>query len=61
MLYIFHDNVIRKDGFEKFQCECKEDEWLHTSIWKSRNIALNVIGINMENTKYNVYSGNVNM
>jgi hypothetical protein len=57
----FDSNILIKNGFEKFQCGSNENEWVHTSIWKCRNINLNVIGINMENTKYNAYSGNINM
>lgn len=38
-----------------------EDEWLHTAAWKSRNIALNIIGLHLELTKYHSFSGDLNM
>ena len=62
MIYIFHHNVILMNGFEKIEfSESPEHEWIHTNIWKSRNINLNVIGINLQNTKHHAYSGNVNI
>jgi len=62
MIYIFHHNVILMNGFEKIEfSESPEHEWIHTNIWKSRNINLNVIGINLQNTKHYAYSGNVNI
>jgi hypothetical protein len=61
MLYIFHKNIINKGGFEIIEnCGC-QDEYFHTSIWESRNINLNIIGINLEFTKYNAISGDLNM
>ena len=61
MMYIFHHNVILMNAFEKFEVDERENEWLHTNIWKSRNINLNVIGIYVENTTHKIYSGNVNI
>ncbi len=61
MLYIFHNNVVKAGGFEPCINDVyPEHEWFHTNVWKFRNIGLNVIGINMENTKHNTFSGNVN-
>jgi hypothetical protein len=61
MIFIFHHNVVLMDGFEKFDQDGRQHEWFHTNIWKSRNIHLNVIGINLEITRYNSYSGNINI
>lgn len=61
MFYIFHHNVILMNAFEQFDSNAPENEWIHTNIWKSRNINLNVIGINLQNTKHYTYSGNVNI
>jgi hypothetical protein len=61
MIYIFHHNVILMNAFEKFDSNEPENEWVHTNLWKCRNINLNVIGINLQNTKHYAYSGNVNI
>jgi hypothetical protein len=62
MLFIFHKNIISLCAFDKLNPENTEsqNEWLQTSIWNNRNIPLSVIGIYLENTKYNTISGNVN-
>jgi hypothetical protein len=61
MIFIFHHNVVLMDGFEKFEQDGRQHEWFHTNIWKSRNIHLNVIGINLEFTRHNSYSGHINI
>ena len=73
-MYIFHNNVIKLGGFESFEKEnmlslyfvngefCgNEHEWLHSNYWKSKNISLNVIGINLCLQKYGQYSLNMNI
>lgn len=58
--YIFHREVIDLDAFLPFEPDhvpewyiannimCKwEHEWLHSNCWKSRNIQMNVIGIDI--------------
>jgi hypothetical protein len=68
MLYIFHHNIIQNNGFEKIdqinvsnaaRIGPGQHEWLHTEIFNTRKIPLNVIGIWCCNTKYdNATSGN---
>jgi hypothetical protein len=60
MIYIFSKDVKNKGAFNIIPEHDLENEWTHSSIWKSRNIALNVIGIYAIFTKYNTYSGNIN-
>lgn len=61
-LIIFHHTVIRNGGFELHDVDPKDmEEWAHTKHWESRNIPLNVIGLNILFTKYNAYSGHINM
>jgi hypothetical protein len=60
IVYIFNRKII-----DNFICKPIEDcliqnEPFHSNTWKARNIELNVIGINFLNTKYNIYSGNIN-
>lgn len=38
-----------------------EQEWAHTCLFNKHKIQLNVIGINLCMTKYNTFSGNINM
>jgi hypothetical protein len=62
MFFIFHHNVINMGGFERIEPEnagC--EEWNQTNIWKSRNINLNIIGIHLVNTKYDTFSGHINI
>ena len=63
MLYIFHKNIIQNGAFDKIPQEPRpyESEWFHSNIFSSRNIKMNVIGINLCNTKYMGYSGDINM
>jgi hypothetical protein len=62
MLFIFHHNVIQMNAFNKIKPETPtREEWKQTTIFNNRSIPLHVIGIHMINTKYNVYSGDINM
>lgn len=65
-IYIFHKNVIDKGGFERLDPANnvkQHHEWLHSDIWTSRNIKLNLIGINTKFSRKKsnniIYSGNV--
>jgi hypothetical protein len=49
MLFIFHDDVIRKGAFEPFYDCNKQHEWTQSWAWKSRGIPLHVIGIYLVN------------
>lgn len=61
-IFIFHKNIIKQGGFDKiYNPYERETEWIQTTTWQERNIHLNIIGINVENTKYNTFSGDVNM
>jgi len=61
-LFIFHQNIIHKNAFDNKNINPypKQDEYKQTEIWTNRNIPLNVVGIYVEFTKYNVFSGNLN-
>jgi hypothetical protein len=62
MLFIFHNNIVNMGAFNNnIIIYEKETEWTQTKVWKLRNINLNVIGIYLENTKYNAFSGNLNI
>ena len=63
MLFIFHSNIIKLGGFDKLTSEPVEDhvEVIQTGIWNDRKIPLNVVGLNIKNTKHGGYSGNINM
>jgi hypothetical protein len=65
MLYIFDFNVIKTGGFDKIDKEIvsseNENEWYHATIWNNRNISLNIIGIYLNNCKYNAKSGSLNI
>jgi hypothetical protein len=63
MLFIFHNNVIQMGAFDKIYPETSgnENEWTQTEIFNKRNIPLYVIGINLENTKYQMLSGDLNI
>jgi len=74
-IYIFHNNVIKNNGFTNFNSEndmgwinnyepdyTRQNEWFHSNCWKSRNIPLNIIGINLCFLKYSkAFSGNLNI
>jgi len=59
MFFIFHKNVIDLGGFDKVPDEF-QNESTQSIIWRNRGINLNVIGINLKNTKYNTSSGDLN-
>jgi hypothetical protein len=60
--FIFNKNIIKQGGFDKiYNPYERETEWIHTTTWQQRNIHLNIIGIHIENTKYNTFSGHLNM
>jgi hypothetical protein len=62
MLYIFHKNIIELNAFDKIESEepggC---EWKQTYRFNERKIPINLVGINLVNTKCNAYSGDINM
>jgi hypothetical protein len=45
---------------ERFR-DTREHEWFHFYVFSNRNIKMNVIGINLCNTQYETYSGDINM
>lgn len=62
IVYVFHRNVIDRGGFAKLNSDgAKEDEYFHSFTWSSRNIKLNVIGINVTLHRVGtvMYSGGV--
>ena len=62
MLFIFHNNIIKLNVFDKITPECAgSEEWKQTEIFNNHNIPLNCIGINLINTKYNAFSGDINI
>ena len=61
IIYIFHKNIVEKNAFEKITPLQREAEWQHSSLFNERQIQLNVIGINLCLTKYNAFSGNINI
>jgi len=61
MIYIFHNNVVKMDIFDKIHTNKRENEWLHTEIWKQRQICFNIIGINLVFTKNDTFSGDINI
>ena len=62
MMFLFHDSLIRKGAFESVHNQTeKEHEWFQTMVWRSRGIPLQVLGINVLNTKYQAYSGDLNL
>jgi hypothetical protein len=60
-IYMFTDTVIKMNAFEPFHEDRHQSEWAFTYLLLSRNIPMNVIGIPMVLTKYNTYSGHINM
>jgi hypothetical protein len=61
MFFIFHNNVIQLNAFDKIHFDGQEHEWFHTEIFNSRKIALNVIGIHLVNEKHNGFSGHIHI
>jgi hypothetical protein len=58
-LYIFDNNTIKRGAFKPIGDLGKEEEGVHTRVWKSRNIKLNIIGINLHLTTHDIFSGNL--
>jgi coatomer protein complex subunit alpha (xenin) len=61
ILYIFHKNIVEQNAFEKIYPLDIEHEYAHTVILNYRDIPFNIIGINLCLTKYNAFSGDINM
>jgi hypothetical protein len=61
MIYVFGQKAIDAGAFDVVNLDEFEHEWVHSRVWRERNIPLNVIGINCENLKYSARSGNVNV
>jgi hypothetical protein len=65
MIYIFHRNIVDADVFTnldtRLRCIPQQNEWVHTALFNSRKIPLNVIGINAQNLKHNAFPGDINM
>ena len=67
MFFVLHHSIIERTEFgsaDQFTYldgnTLKQCEHIHCEYWAKQNIPLNVIGIHVENTKYNVFSGNLN-
>jgi hypothetical protein len=67
-LYIFHKNVLQKGAFDMVEPNSiigwwgsLENEWYHSKVFESRNIPINIIGINLEFTRDNSFSADLNM
>jgi hypothetical protein len=63
MVFIFHKNIVQSNAFNKIDSpmEHRANEWTQTAIFNSREIPLNVVGIYLCFSKYNTFSGNINM
>ena len=63
MLFIFHRNIIQLNAFDPIPPPegSAWPEWNQTKIFNERNIPLHVIGIYFENTKHNIFSGDIHM
>jgi hypothetical protein len=63
MFYVFHKNIIEKNGFDKLSpsAPTKQHEWVHSEIFNERHIKLNVISINLCFTRFNTFSGDINL
>jgi hypothetical protein len=68
-LFIFHKNTVQLGAFHTFDTldaitgwwGAREIEPAQTKLFTDRKIPLNIIGINVENTKYRATSGDLNM
>lgn len=68
MLFIFHRNIVEMNAFYNDEFGDIEGywgdleiEWMQTKVYTNRNIPLNVIGLFLEFTKNNTFSGDINM
>jgi hypothetical protein len=60
MFFVFHHNIIKLNAFDTINDYTPGwEEKMQTNTFTNRNIHLNVIGINLENTKYNTLSGDI--
>jgi len=65
--YIFTNYVIEKGAFDEYngflqtKTSRVQHEDVHTSVWLSRNIELNMFGVELYLCKYGQYSGHVNL
>jgi hypothetical protein len=50
-VFIFHNTII--NNFSEFNSSSLQHEWVHTAYWKSHNIGLKIIGLDVLFTKYN--------
>jgi len=62
-LYIFHKNMVQLNAFDKIDENntARQNEWMHTEIFNTRGIPLNVVGINACFTRNNTFSGHINI
>jgi hypothetical protein len=69
-LYIFNNNIIEMDSFNKdkfidtikYRDNLKtENESTHTLFWKSKNVKINIISLDMIFTRTNYRSGHINI
>jgi hypothetical protein len=63
MIFIFHKNIIQLNAFDKVESKIgqNQNEMTQTGVFNRRKIPLNVIGIHLVLTKYNNFSGHINM
>ena len=62
MLFYFHKTVVGMGAFDKISSETSlYPEMQQTKVFIQRGIPMNVIGINLENTKHHSFSGDLNM
>ena len=63
-VFIFHRNIILAGAFYPIQPYSRQDEWVHSNIWSSRNISLNVVGFLSSFARagdfHIAFSGNIN-
>ena len=62
MVFIFHKNIKELGAFDIIApVNDHQNEFFQTNIYNARKIPLNIIGIYLEFTKYNTFSGDINM
>lgn len=62
MLLLFHKQVVELNAFDPIEPEIGgSEEWKQTKIFTDRKIPLNVVGIYLVLTKYNTFSGDINI
>jgi hypothetical protein len=67
-IYIFHKKVLQNGAFDIIEFGSIrgwwgdiENECVHSKVFESRNIPINIIGINLEFTRDNSFSADLNM